>query len=387
MVMWFLLLNKRLYKKITYIGILLLIPVFVAVFAVASKEPSGIVTVVLAKEDPQNALATQIIEELKSDTLVVSFQENTPEMAKELVAAGKADAAWIFPGDMQGRIKAYVKGERNSVGFIKIIEREQTVPLLLSREKLSSVVHKQVVRENYLKYIRSVAPETQEVSDDELLTFLGNTQVSGELFEFYDIDGNKRNENVNYLTAPIRGMLAILAVVCGMVTAMYYQADLDRGIFVLLPEKKRIFAEFGYQMISAINILLFICAALLISGLGTAFWKELLIFVLFAIGCSLFGMLLRMLFGGGRGMAVLLPLMTVLMFVVCPVFFDFASMRYVQYLLPPTYFVNCAYNKMYFLYIAIYDVVLFALCFGCDWMKTRLPKMNHLSVRKVRETV
>lgn len=385
--MWFLLLNKRLYKKITYIAILLLIPVFVAIFSISAKEPSGIVTIALANENPNNVVTKEIIQELKRDTKVISFQELSPEMAKANVSAGKVDAAWIFPADMTRRVMAYINHENNCTGFITVIEREQTIPLMLSREKLSSAVHTQVVKQTFLKHVREVAPEAANASDQELLDFLYNADVSGELFEFRDIDGNERNENVNYLTAPIRGILAVLVAVCAMVTAMYYQNDLDHGIFALLPERKRVFAEFGYQMISAINIMVFVVAALLIAGLGAALWKEIVIFLLVTIGSSLFGMLMRMIFGGRRGMAVMIPVMTIVMMVVCPVFFDFDSVRLLQYVLPPTYFINCAFNKLYFLYLAIYDLALFIICFGYFWLQTKLPKTAHAVADKVKEAV
>lgn len=361
--MWFVLLNKRLYKKISYIGILLLIPVLCLIFSAAVKEQSGVLTIALASENPQEIFAKDIIADIKSETLVVSFLETTPQNARELVAAGKADAAWIFPADLHSRVKAYVNGEKNSDGFITIIEQEQTVPLMLSHEKLSSVLHKQVVREAYLKYLREIAPETQQISDEELLVFLEETDVSGELFDFYDITGNRKGSSVNYLTTPIRGLLAVLAVICCIVTAMYYQNDLDRGIFSLLPERSRRFGEFGYQMISALNILVVIMVALLISGLSVSIWREIVILVLFSVCCSLFGMVMRAIFGGGRGLGVLIPIISVVMLALCPIFFDYGEFKTIQFVFPPTYFVNAVYNTKYIWYLAVYDAVLFVICY------------------------
>ena len=357
--MWFLLLNKRLYKKVTYVGILLLIPVLVLIFSLSTKQPGGVLTIVLAREDPTDPLASALVEELKSDTMVITFLEAQPQAAKDMVAAGKADAAWIFPAQLQQRMREYAAG--NAEGFIQVVEREQSVPLMLSREKLGGVLHGQVVKEVYLRYIREIAPQTQQVADAELLTFLDNTDVSGEMFAFYDITGNKRSEAVNYLTTPIRGLLAVLAVVCSVVTAMYYQSDYDHGIFSLLPEKGRILGEFGYQMISAIHILIVSMVALLISGLSAVLWKELLILLLYSVSCALFGMLLRAVFGGKRGLAVLIPVLCVVMLCVCPVFFDIAQLRSLQYLMPPTYYINCAFNQKYFLYLFLYNVILLAV--------------------------
>ena len=376
LLMWFVLLNKRLYKKITYVGILLLIPVLVFLFALTAKDSGGIVKVVLAQEDPKDAFAGQIIQELQKDSNVISFQEADPDDAIALVNAGKADAAWIFPEDLAGCLKDYVYKEKNSDGFIRIVEREQTVPLRLSRERMGAVLHNQAVRITFLKHIREVAPETKEMDDEILLEYLEKTDVSGQLFAFYDIYGNRREESANFLTTPIRGLLAVLAVISATVTAMYYQSDLDRGIFSLLPERQRKFGEFGYQMISSMNILLFVTAALLLAGLGAGIWTELLIFLLYGICCALFGMVLRAVFGGRRGLAVLIPVLTIVMLAVCPVFFDVGYLRKLQLLLPPTYYINSAFNPKYLIYLAVYDIVLLMICTVIGFAKSMVRKMG-----------
>lgn len=375
--MWFLLLNKRLFKKITYIAILFLIPVLVFLFSLSAKESGSVVNVVLAPEDTQDAFASQIIQELCQDSIVISFQVAEPEYAMELVASGKADAAWIFPADLQSRLRNYIYEEKNSDGFIRIVEREQTIPQRLAREKLSAVLHRQTVRITFLKYIRQIAPESQEMSDEKLLTYLENTDVSGELFAFYDLDGNRREDSANFLTTPIRGLLAVLATVGAVVTAMYYQSDLDRGIFSLLPERHRSFGEFGYQMISSVNILTFVTAALLITGWNVRIGAELLICILFGISCALFGMLLRSVFGGRRGLAVFLPVLVIVMLAVCPIFFDVGSVRKIQLLLPPTYYINSAYNSRYLIYLVIYDIILLVVCTLLNWLKLYVRKLRN----------
>lgn len=376
LLMWFVLLNKRLYKKITYVGILLLIPVLVFLFTLTAKDSGGIVKVVLAQEDPKDAFAGQIIQELQMDSNVISFQEADPDEAIALVAAGKADAAWIFPEDLAGCLKDYIYEEKNSDGFIRIVEREQTVPLRLSRERMGAVLHKQSVKIIFLKHIREVAPETQEMDDETLLEYLDKTDVSGQLFAFYDIYGNRREESANFLTTPIRGLLAVLAVISAIVTAMYYQSDLDRGIFSLLPERHRNFGEFGYQMISAMNILLFVMVALLLAGLSAGFWTELLILLLYGICCALFGMVLRAVFGGRRGLAVLIPVLAIVMLAVCPVFFDVGTLRKLQLLLPPTYYINSAFNPQYLIYLVSYDIVLLLIYAVISFVKSLARKMG-----------
>ena len=64
-------------------------------------------------------------------------------------------------------------------------------------------------------------------------------------------------------------------------------------------------------------------------------------------------------------MGVLLPLLVVVMLLVCPVFFDLAMFRSLQYLFPPTYYVNAIYNTKYLLFMVLHTAgsfFLYALC-------------------------
>lgn len=352
--LWFYLMNKRLYRKVIFVGLLLMIPVLVLGFYGAARETGGIVTVALAQEDPADLTAETIINRLMEDSRVISFIKTTPENAAELVKTGKADGAWIFPKDMALCIAEYSRGD--SSGFIRVIEREQNVALRLAREKLNGAIYIPAVQNVYLQYLRQYAPETQSVRDEVLLSYLEQTHVSGELFAFYDTNGNLREENGNFLQTPLRGLLAIVAVICAVVTAMYYQKDRDAGRFALLPERYSILSEFAYQAVSAVNMMLAIFISQWGTGLHQKIWQEVLLSVLYGIGCCLFGMLLRRILR--NVLSAVLPGLLVVLLIGSPVFFDLAALRSVSFFLPPTYFIQGGYNYRYLLYLAVYDLLL-----------------------------
>ena len=138
----FLILNKRILKKKAFLCILLLIPLSVASLAVVSRGDSGIITVALSAEDISDPVASEIIAELINDDSLIHFiKADTPIEAVSLVENAKADAAWIFPKNMSGRIKSFVNfpSERNH--FILIIQREDSILLKLSHEKLNSTLY------------------------------------------------------------------------------------------------------------------------------------------------------------------------------------------------------------------------------------------------------
>ena len=367
---WFAFLSKRLYKKATFICILLLIPLVVVAFDNAAQSETGIVTVLLACQDPQDGTAQAVIENLTADDSgVILFRQCDAESAKEQVQAGEADTAWIFPKDMEKKLAAFSQSGGASDGVVQIVERESTVAVRLAREKLSAAIYEQCAKYVYLRYVRENVPESEEIPDDVLLEYLTQTNVQGELFAFYDINGNEKNDEANYLTAPVRGLLAVLVAISAMITAMFYQKDLDRGMFALLTERGRIINEFVYQLASSLNLMAAVFVALVISGLAGNILFELLWMLVYSVCCAVFGVTLRWLFGGKLWMAALLPAAVIVMLAVCPVFFDLPQLHTIQMMLPPTYFIQGVYDLTMLIHCGIFVSCMLVLCALCVCFK------------------
>ena len=359
---WFAFLTKRLYKKVTFICILLLIPLVVVAFDHAAQSETGIVTVLLACQDPQDTTAQAVIEDLTNEPGVILFRQCDAESAREQVLAGEADTAWIFPKDMEKKLVAFSLSGGVGDGVVQIIERESTVAVRLAREKLSAAIYGQCAKYVYLRYVHDNVPESEEIPDEVLLEYLSQTNVQGELFAFYDISGNERSDDANYLTAPVRGLLAVLVAVSAMITAMFYQKDLERGMFALLTERSRIFNEFLYQIVSSLNLMAAVFVALVVSGLAGNIWLELLWMVTYSLCCAVFGVTLRWLFGGKLWMAALLPAAAIVMLAVCPVFFDLPQLHAIQRMLPPTYFIQGVYDLTMLIHCGIFVLCMLVLC-------------------------
>ena len=372
--MWCWLLTKRLYKKVTFVCILLLIPLLIVLFSQISKEESGMLTIVLSCEQT-DPFAMQIVEEFMQDDSVILFQYEPENSAYEKVQGGKADAAWIFPGNLEERLIRFSENNGGE-GIVKIVERESTVPLRLAREMLSSVLYTHCSEYVYLRYLRECVPETTNVSEEELLKYLQSPDVTGELFAFYDIEGNRQEEKVNYLTSPIRGILATIVAITALVTAMYYQQDYDRGMFSLLPERKRLASEFGYQLIAISNVMTAVFLALFITGMLRNMLVEVFLAFIYCLCCCAFGMVMRGIFGGKRWLGALLPAFLVLMLTVCPVFFNISSLYLLQLLLPPSYYIQGIYNTQYLICAVCYIIIMFAISLLVDYFK-RTPFANY----------
>ena len=98
--------NKRLFKKYSFLLILCMVPLLVGGIRLFAKEESGIATVVLCLTDGEDELAARAVGELTEEEGVLRYLRcDKEEEARQMVAEGEADAAWIFTGDLSGSLK------------------------------------------------------------------------------------------------------------------------------------------------------------------------------------------------------------------------------------------------------------------------------------------
>lgn len=358
---WFLLLNKRLYKKISFILILLLIPVLVFSYGNVAQEDSGMLTIALAQVG-DDVMAANVIRDLAEENSLVRFINcETPQAAKDLVADGDANAAWIFPEDMEAKVYRFVANASRKNAFIQVIERDSSVPVILAREKLSGAMYANCSQAMFVSYIRNHVPELSDKTDAELLTHYNAISVDGDFFRFSMMESSQTPqvaEDANYLLTPVRGLLAVVTVLSGLAMAMYYIQDERAGTFSWIPERKNSGAEFGCQMICVLNVSAVILVALAFSKLTVSLGREVLILLLYAMCTALFCMTVRRLCGNLAVLGTVLPLLIVVMLVVCPVFFDLRELRSLQYIFPPTYYINAQYSDRFLLLMGVYSLVL-----------------------------
>ena len=353
--LWFWMLTKRLYKKPTFVAILILIPLLVLCYNAASRADSGMITVALAQQD-DDVLAARVVQELSdSSQLLRCVVCDSAQRAEELVRLGKADTAWILHEGFTQKLEAFVASPTARNAFVTVLVREDTVLLKLSREKLSGAMYALYAKMIATDFVRENIPGLSHVSDGTLAQYYENTFDGTELFVYDETDPASANaQNTHYLTAPVRGLLAVVIVLCGMASGMYWQEDLRRGTFGWLSGRGKCFAELGCQMVALVNVAAVVLVALYFAGMTASLGAELAAMGLYVLCVAAFCAALRRLCASLRVLGTLLPLLVVMMLVICPVFFDLGPLRGVQYLLPPTYYLNGVFDKSYLLGLAAY---------------------------------
>ncbi len=362
--LWLWLMAKRLYHKPVFLVILLLVPALVGGYAAIPQGESGVMSVALAGGG--DADSERVIAALQDTSEIVYFRRcATPAEARELVAAGKVDAAWIFPADLRAAVRAFVARPAANP-FVSVVVREDSVLLRLSRESLGGALFPTVARRVYVDFVRQLAPELDELSEDTLLLAYDRAAGTDSLFSFNE--AHSEMTAVSYLLSPLRGLLGVLIALCAMAAAMYEVRDRAGGTFCRVRRSRRAGVEFACQLVAVGHMALASAVCLWLVGLAAG-WREGLMLVLYSLCCATFAMMWRRVFFSLRALAASLPAVIVLMLVLCPVFFDFGPLRLFSWLFPPTYYICAVYNPAYLWYMPVYA----AACLGLYVLLGHLP--------------
>lgn len=365
--LWYVMLSKRLMKKSTFLLLLCAIPLLVIGIQVVSGQESGMLTIILCMENPEDELSGRIVEDLLENKGIINYQ--TMDDVKEAysrVEGGKADAVWIFPDNMQEELNLYTAGGYYENNLIHIVEREDNVALQLAREKLYGAMYSYVSYSIYRNFIRNEIPNGEEASEEELLSHYEASKVEGDLFQFSFVNGRdstREAEEANYLTAPLRGMLALVVILCGLAAAMYYLQDEQAGVFARVAKDARGKYFYAYELTAMAYAGIAVMLAYYFSGIWTRAGVELRNMLLYLLACSIFCRLIARFCGKIQRLGSLIPILMLLMFVLCPVFFAVKELSMLSGFFPPFYYLNSIHNDYYFIRLVFYCVIGFIIDF------------------------
>lgn len=366
---WFWMLNKRLYKKPSFVALLLIIVAAVCALTVMVRTgTSGFAHVVLAQEDPEDALANEIIRDLLAeDSLLRYTRVATPQQAEKMVQRGEADSAWVFYEDTAGQLSQFA--EDRDAHVVRVWEREQNVLLRLSREKLHGKLYEYASRAFFVQYARENLELLDHLSDQQVLQYFEDCKINDNLFIFDDVEGGSSTALVShYLISPLRGVLSLIAVLGGLAAVLYCMQDREKGTFAWASAQKRFFIEAMSILTATLHVSLVSSITLWISGIYQFGWQEIVGTLCYALCCAAFGLVVKCILRNVKLLSSVIPALMVVLCGLCPVFFNIKQVRALAMLFPPTYYINAAFNAAYLWYMLLYVVCCVALTFGLEWV-------------------
>lgn len=367
---WFWMLNKRLYKKPSFLALMILIPLCVTIFVGAAQKNGGFVRIALAQAQSDDPVAAAVIHDLLAENGLIQFSQLSQQAALDAVKTGQVDEAWIFPENTAAQTQDFISGKEKYI--VKTITREETVSVKLAREKLSAAMYVFCAKAYYLDYVRSEFSQLDHLSDRELEVYFEEVSVNEDLFVYGNPTDVSGVPPTNYLTSPIRGLLAVLVLLCSMAATLYYFQDTAAGTFAWVQQNRKGLVALCCIVTATANICVVSLLSLGFSSLTGDLVREIAALFLYSLCCGAFCMLLKQIFTTTRTFAAIVPLVAVVMLGLCPVFFDFREWYLVQHLLPPTYYINACFDSQYLLYMLAY----IPICLGIAFLLSRLRQLT-----------
>lgn len=407
-----LLINKRLLKKPGFIAFLCLIPLLAGAASHMAQLDSGVLTIALACEDPDDATANDIIESLEKGSQMLRFVRcGQPDKAKELVYGGRADAAWIFHADMRAAVDRYVRNRVPSSAAVTVIEREESAALALTREKLCSALYPYASYSLYLLCLEELGADTNALGEKQLREYYAGSDVDADMFEVVYPDGERLSAGgderttdgargddsadgqsgeaadgaqgesgagaregddagsaaasseaarESYLVSPVRGILAACVVAAGLASAMYLGDDMRAGRFEWLAKRRRAFVPAAYIFGAAIDTTVIMCLSLAVFGLSSGFAREVSCGAAFAFASAAFCIFVRELLPNNKLLAAALPVLLASSLVLCPVFLNFTAVRPLSICLPGYYYLLSFRDIKYLHFMLLYAAAALA---------------------------
>ncbi len=371
---WCLLLQKRFLKKYIFLLILAMIPLLTLGMRFVAGKEKGMVSIVVAMEEPEEA-TIELGQTLFEQAGVLQLEQAASgEAAIQKVRAGEADAAWIIREGYLERLQAYVDGNLEDAP-IRVVEREENIALQLAREKLYSAAFRQLSFALYEQFIRKELGDAA-ITEEALKKLYEDWTVTGSLVQYEVLHSDKTSTGEavevveeDYLLSPVRGLLALFVLACGLACSMYYLQDEEAGIFSWMPLRHPWWLEVGYHLIAIADAVLFLLLGLFVLGDLGDLGRELLVVGLYAVMVAAFSMIVRRLCGSIPVLGAMIPVLLLGMLVLCPIFISMRQVQLVRYLLPPFYYLSAGRDCQMLVYMGIYTVVLCVISYGIQSRK------------------
>lgn len=344
--LWYLMLTKRLFCKFSFVILLCCIPIMILVTNYAMSGESGVLTVMLCSEDKDSG-AEEIINSLLNEDSVILFKySDNPQSAIDEVKQHKADAVWCFEDDFSQKITAYAT-HKSTQPIVKVYEREDSIPLQLSKEKLYGAIYSSFSYEVYKNFVYSELVDVNQLSEKELEAYFNGTKTRDDIVELEKREVASINKNAGYLLAPLRGIMALLVVLCGLAAAMYYLKDKREGKFDWMPYSKRIIPAFAQCLAAVVPAGVAVLASIYIGGIARDVISEFISMLLFVTAVSGFCLVMCIIFKSSGKLAASIPAMIVIMLAFSPVFFNLNMLKPLSLMLPTYHYLMAVYSGAY----------------------------------------
>ena len=347
----YLLLQKRMIRKKSYILMMISVFVFVLILRGVSLQDSSMITIAVGIEDNADETALNLYNDFEKNGVVLSYDKyDTPEEAIDAVASGLADEAWIIPADLSDIVREFAINNKVSTP-IQIYARESSVVQFFLRELLEARLFKYISREVF-----------EQFSYDNLgaVTADYSSYIRQEkIFRLYEMGDEEEEIQPSYIMAPLRGLIALWMMIAAIASAMYYIHDKKNGLFIYWKTKSEFLREFFYLFVIIFDSSVIALLSIILAGIFTFPVSEIGIMILYDIILAFFAMLIIRIMRNEVVIGIFTPVMITVAAVFSPVFMELRAFEVICRLVPPFHYIKNAADPFY-----LPGMLMYLCCIG-----------------------
>lgn len=365
--LWLCMLNKRLYKKPSFIAILVGIVILSLGLSFFAGGEDAVLRIAVCSDGGD---VSEFVESLKSEESIIQY-ELFPSRNDALHALQYKgyDSVWVLPDDISESAKRYAGGKGR---IAEVIQRDDSVFLRLAREKLYASLYPYIAKAVYNDFISDSFVSADDKSMDE---FYDSRDKRGEIVNINFLNSSDTPSDTNLLFAPLRGMLAVAVFLCAYSALMNFKKDRISGMYARVREERHIYLEMIGIFLASANSALVSLIAFAFCGVFTSLASEILAMILYLLMCVMFCALLGELVHSVNVLGAIMPVVIIMMLAICPIFFNMSSMSVLQLALPPYYYLMMFAGSKFFAYSAVYITAASILIFLLRRFKSAFSKL------------
>ena len=344
---WFLLLSKRQFKSISFIILLLLLPLISLGISRLEKRESESGNIKIALYTEEEGIAPNIIEQLLSDekgSFVFYECENIEQLINQ-IEIGEAEAGYVFLEGFEdelrtGRRKEMIAVYSSPSSILHMVATEIVYSRLL--EAYVSIGIEMYVEQADIFPFENLEQVKQEIQNSHEMI-----KVSDEVyrFEYRQIDTQITEEVFDIIAVfPVRGIIAVYIFIIGLFAAVGWFKDEEMGVLGLVSLEFRLWADIliigtpvFWTTISA-SITLIIC------GMNKQLGREIGVLFLYSLSVVLFANTVKSMVKDFMQLCGMIPILTIASLIICPVFIDLkriiSAVGILQRFLLPDYYLR-----------------------------------------------
>lgn len=336
---------KRGFKKISFVILLLMMPLLCLLLKTSIKESKITIRAGIYLED-KGSIPVKICDNLTQNYESVSFEKcDSLQELKDKVASGYYECGYVFAADFTDKIST-----NNLKKIVDLYKSPGTLTSAMMNEYVFSEIFVEYGFNKLIDFIG--AQKIFEITDTKSLRenlrpkydyYLNSNDTFS--FEYINADNEKIDNSgllSSYVLLSVRGVISLFIMFAAFIGTFNLYKDSKTGIFIVFKSLSKSFCKmseiFSITFLSILSGLftIYLC------DLSEGFLKECIRLLLYAIICTIYCFILYKIISNMYLFAALIPVFTIGSVIFCPIFIDISELipvaKYVAWIFLPKYY-------------------------------------------------